>query len=96
MGMLRQVPSNNPLRVEVEKQVRLTKGRFLVTRYRGGKLAELPKTIQLMPLSKNRRFSCQPGTVRLQGNWERRDQLRTNQTIGVGRRITVLPNGEWN
>ena len=43
MGMLRQVPSSNPLRIEVEKQVRLTKGRFLVTRYRGGNLRNYPK-----------------------------------------------------
>ena len=96
MGMLRQAPSNNPLRVEVEKQVRLTKGRFLVTRYRGGRLAELPKTMQLMPLSKEPGdflVSQAFGSVLAREIWERRDQLRTNQTIGLGRRITVLPNG---
>ena len=96
MGILRQVPANDPLRIEVEKQIRITKGRFLVTRYRGGKLAELPKTMQLMPLSKEPGdfFVSQAfGSVLAREIWERRDQLRTNQTIGVGRRVTVLPNG---
>ena len=96
MGLLRQIPSTDPLRVETEKLIRMTKGRFLVTRYRSGKLAELPKTNQLIPLIKESRdFLVKQvfGSVLARKVWENRDKISTNQTLGSGRRLTVLPNG---
>ena len=96
MGMLKEIPREHPLRLETEKLIRLTKGRSLVARYRKGKLKAYSDPNALQPLeSETREFKASQvfGKVLARKVWEPRDDIRPGHSIGLGRRITVLPNG---
>ena len=96
MGLLKQSPRKHPLRMETEKVIKITKGRALVARFQSGKLKSLGDPNQLLPLDKepNDFLITQAfGTVLARQIWEKRDALRARQTLGNGRRVTVLPNG---
>ena len=96
MGLLKQSPRSHPLRLETEKVIKVTKGRALVARFQSGKLKSVADPNQLLSREKETKdfiITQAFGTVLARQIWEKRDDLRARQTLGVGRRITVLPNG---
>ena len=96
LGKLKQTPRNHPLRLEAEKLMRITKGRSLVERYRGGKLDASSSPDALRPLAaETREFKIKQafGKALARKVYEPRDNLRTGEILGLGRRVTTLPNG---
>ena len=96
MGSLKQAPRSHPLRVETEKLIKIVKGRSLVARYRGSKVRTYSDPNALSPLEEEtREFSINQlfGKVLARKVWESRDELSRGETLGVGRRVTVLPKG---
>lgn len=95
MGYLRQVSKTHPLFEEVEKQIRITKGRSLVARYK--------KRSGLKPTGKNELLSLREetediyinqcfGTVLAREIWHPREINRKGAVFGFGRRLTILPS----
>ena len=96
MGSLKQAPRSHPLRVETEKLIKIVKGRSLVARYRSGKLRAYSDPNALRPLEEEtEEFAINQlfGKVLARKVWESRDELSPGETLGVGRRVTVLPKG---
>ena len=48
LGILREFPSSHPLRVRIEKQLRITKGKSVVSRYENR--SSRNKNLELLPL----------------------------------------------
>ena len=96
LGLLKQTPRSHPLRVEAEKLMRVTKGRFLVARYRGGEIQNFTDPNALRPLSEeSQEFKVLQvfGKVLTRKVWEPRDEIRVGEVLGLGRRVTTLPKG---
>lgn len=96
MGTLKQAPRSHPLRVETEKLIKIVKGRSLVARYRGSKVKTYSDPNALRPLDdETREFIINQlfGKVLARKVWEARDELNPGEALGLGRRVTVLPNG---
>jgi hypothetical protein len=95
MGMLKYKYSH-PLRTEVEKQIRILKGKIVVSRYsRKNKTEEIKQDNGLKPMkNEGRDFLVQQvfGKVIARKIWENRDNLTANSFLGIGRTVTVLPN----
>lgn len=95
MGYLRQTSRNHPLVEEVEKQIRITKGRFLVARYKnrsGLKSIGKNELLSLREESEDIRLNQCFGTVLAREIWFDRDLTRKGELFGFGRRITILPS----
>jgi hypothetical protein len=94
MGMLKHKYSN-PLRAEVEKQIRITQGKIVVSRYaRKDKAEKKEEGSGLLPLNKEAEdFRVQQvfGKVLARNLWENRDSLSINMPLGKGRTVTVMP-----
>ncbi len=94
MGMLKHKYSH-PLRSEVEKQIRITQGKIVVSRYaRKDKTERTEEGSGLLPLNKEAEdFRVQQvfGKVLARNIWENRDSLSANILLGKGRTVTVLP-----
>ncbi len=96
LGKLRQTPSSHPLRVEAEKLMRITKGRSLVARFQGKELGAYSDPNALKPLNEEtREFRIVQifGKALARKVWEPRDDLERGQILGLGRRVTTLPDG---
>lgn len=94
MGYLKQASHSHPLVEEVQKQIRITKGRFLVARYKNRSgLKEFGKNelLSLSEESENIRVDQCFGSVLAREIWYERDFTRAGELFGFGRRITVLP-----
>lgn len=95
MGYLRQASRNHPLVEEVEKQIRITKGRFLVARYKnrsGLKAIGKNELLSLREETEDIRVDQCFGTVLAREIWFDRDLSRKGELYGFGRRITILPS----
>ena len=95
MGYLRQVSRSHPLHEEVQKQIRLTKGRSLVARYKnrsGLKAIEKNVLLSLREEPEDIHVDQCFGTVLAREIWHPRDINRKSELFGLGRRITVLPS----
>ena len=95
MGYLRQVSRSHPLHEEVQKQIRLTKGRSLVARYKnrsGLKAIEKNVLLSLREEPEDIHVDQCFGTVLAREIWHPRDINRKGELFGLGRRITVLPS----
>ena len=93
MGLLREFPSRHPLRLKIEKQLRITKGKSIVSRYEN-QLFQKQK-FELLPLDKESNdFSVTQifGKASCRKVWVSRENLEFNHPVGLGRRITVFPN----
>ena len=93
MGLLREFPSRHPLRLKIEKQLRITKGKSIVSRYENR--SSRSKSSELLPLDKESNdFSVTQifGKVSCRKVWLSRENLEFNHPVGLGRRITVFPN----
>ena len=94
MGMLKHKYSH-PLRSEVEKQIRITQGKIVVSRYaRKEKTEKKQEGSGLLPLNKEAEdFRVQQvfGKVLARNLWENRDTLSINMPLGKGRTVTVMP-----
>ena len=97
MGMVKN-NYNHPLRKKIEEALRVTKGKMVVSKYasrkRTSRLAdggdEL-ETIENEPFD----FVIQQvfGKSLSRKVWENRDELKEEDPIGLGRTVTVLPDG---
>lgn len=95
MGYLRQVSSSHPLLEEVQKQMRITKGRSLVARYKNRSgLNSIEKNVLLSLREETEDVYVDQcfGTVLAREIWHPRDINRKGELFGLGRRITVLPS----
>ena len=96
MGILKETSNKHPLRIKVEEQLRIAKGRSIVAKYNRKKsnldtihsvflpLEDEPMDFVVSQLS---------GRVIAKNIWIEREQLEVKKPIGIGRRLTVLPNG---
>ena len=95
MGYLRQASSNHPLLTEVQKQIRITKGRSLVARFKkrsGLNAIERNALISLNEEPEDVLVDQCFGTVLAREVWQPRGIERKGELFGLGRRITVLPS----
>ncbi len=96
MGILKETSRNHPLRIQVEKQLRIAKGRSIVAKYTRSKLQPVADLSGFLPLEdepKDFSVSQMFGRIISKNTWTERDQLSVNDPIGTGRRLTVLPKG---
>ena len=96
MGILKETSRNHPLRIQVEKQLRIAKGRSIVAKYTRSKLKPVMDPSGFLPLEDEPKdFSVSQffGRIISKNTWTERDQLSDNDPIGIGRRLTVLPKG---
>lgn len=96
MGILKETSRNQPLRIQVEKQLRIAKGRSIVAKYTRSKLQPVADPSGFLPLEDEPKdFSVSQvfGRIISKNTWTERDQLSDNDPIGIGRRLTVLPKG---
>jgi hypothetical protein len=97
MGMVKN-NYNHPLRKKIEEALRVTKGKMVVSKYasrkRSSRLAEGGDeldTIENEPFD----FEIQQvfGKSLSRKVWENRDELKKEDPVGLGRTVTVLPDG---
>ena len=97
LGLLKQTPRSHPLRKwKLKKWMKITKGRFLVARYQGSKVQAFSDPDALRPLSEekeNLKVLQVFGKSIARKIWEPRDDIKTGEILGVGRRVTTLPDG---
>ena len=96
MGILKETSRNHPLRIQVEKQLRIAKGRSIVAKYNRSKFRPVADPSGFLPLEDEPKdFSVSQvfGRIISKNTWTEREQLVINNPIGIGRRLTVLPNG---
>ncbi|MEK9773839.1 MAG: hypothetical protein VW576_09780 [Opitutae bacterium] len=95
MGMVKQ-NYNHPLREKIEEAIRVTKGKMVVARYTSRRRVSAQEGDGLDVLEnepKDFRVSQVFGAVLARKIWEDRDRLATDEFVGIGRTITVLPKG---
>jgi len=96
MGILKETSRNHPLRIQVEKQLRIAKGRSIVAKYNRSKFRPVADPSGFLPLEDEPKdFSVSQvfGRIISKNTWTEREKLEINNPIGIGRRLTVLPNG---
>lgn len=94
MGYLRQASPSHPLNEVVRKEIRIAKGRSLVARYQNRSGLKIIEKDELRPLGEepdeilvSQRF----GTILAREVWHPKEIERDGEFIGIGRRLTVLP-----
>ena len=96
MGILKETSRNHPLRIQVEKQLRIAKGRSIVAKYSRSHLSPAPAPTGLRPLEEEPKdFSVSQifGRVISKNIWVERSELTNKDPVGLSRRLTVLPKG---
>lgn len=96
MGYLKQASPKHPLNEVVRKEIRVTKGRSLVARYRNRSGLRLVAKDELLPLDQEPRevlVRQRFGTVLAREVWQPKKIAQIGEYIGFGRRLTVLPEG---
>ena len=96
MGYLREVPKNHPLLNDLEHHIRLTKGKLLVQRYNKNLNEEneingnalLPISEESDDIEVNQIF----GSVLAREVWQNKKINMKGDSLGFGRRVTVLPS----
>jgi hypothetical protein len=96
MGYLREVPKSNPLVKDIEQHIRLTKGKLLVQRYNKNLNKEneingnalLPISEESEDIEVNQIF----GPVLAREVWQNKKINMKGDSLGFGRRVTVLPS----
>jgi hypothetical protein len=96
MGYLKQASPKHPLNEVVRREIRLTKGRSLVARYRNRSGLRLVAKDELLPLDQEPRevlVRQRFGTVLAREVWQPKNIAQIGEYVGFGRRLTVLPEG---
>jgi hypothetical protein len=96
MGYLKQASPKHPLNEVVRREIRVTKGRSLVARYRNRSGLRLVAKDELLPLDQEPRdvlVRQRFGTVLAREVWQPKKIAQIGEYIGFGRRLTVLPQG---
>jgi len=95
MGMVKN-NYNHPLREKIEEAIRVTKGKLVVSRYASRKLGNKVQG-NLLDTIENEPFDFEVNQVfgksLARKVWENRDQLKEEDPVGLGRTVTVLPDG---
>ena len=95
MGMVKR-NYNHPLREKIEEAIRVTKAKTVVARYASRRRASYNEEDGLSPIEDepNDFLVHQAfGKSLARKIWEDRDSLQSNDKIGIGRTVTVLPDG---
>ena len=97
MGMVKN-NYNHPLREKIEEAVRITKGKMVVSKYASRKRSRsLPSGEDDLETIENEPFDFEVNQVfgksLARKVWENRDQLKEEDPVGLGRTVTVLPDG---
>jgi hypothetical protein len=95
MGYLRQVSSSHPLVQEVQKEIRIARGRSLVSKFKnrsGLKPRGKSELLSLQEETEDVRVSQCFGKVLVREIWYPRDINRKGELFGFGRRLTILPS----
>jgi hypothetical protein len=94
MGFLKQASPKHPWNEVVRKEIRIAKGRSLVARYQKRSGLKIIQRDELLPLGDepdeilvSQRF----GTVLAREVWQPKEIKGIGEFIGIGRRLTVLP-----
>jgi len=96
MGYLRQASPSHPLNEVVRREIRVTKGRSLVERFRNRSGLKVIEKSELLPLSDEPEeilVRQTYGTVLVRETWVPKEIKENGDFIGFGRRVTVLPEG---
>ena len=95
MGMVKN-NYNHPLREKIEDAIRVTKGKLVVSRYASRKLGNKVQG-NLLDTIENEPFDFEVNQVFgksiARKVWENRYQLKEEDPVGLGRTVTVLPDG---
>ena len=95
LGYLRQSPSSHPMRIAIEREVRIVKGKSLVARYQERMKLNNPN-YQVQPLPLNQEPSDLLieqffGKILAREIWHPLEVDVSRKYLGFGRRVTVLP-----
>jgi len=95
LGYLRQSPSSDPMRIAVEKEIRVVKGKFLVARYQERMKLNNPnnKNLPLPLVQEPSDIIIQEyfGKILAREIWQSLEVDDSTEHFGFGRRLTVLP-----
>ena len=95
MGMVKR-NYNHPLREKIEEAIRVTKAKTVVARYASRRRVSQNSEDGLSPIEDEPNdFMVHQafGKSLARKIWEDRDSLQSNDEIGIGRTVTVLPDG---
>ena len=96
MGMVKQ-NYNHPLREKIEEAIRVIKGKMVVSKYASRKRSRLLSGDDELEAIENEPFDFVVhqvfGKSLSRKVWENRDELKEEDPIGLGRTVTVLPDG---
>jgi hypothetical protein len=95
LGYLRQSPLSDPLRISIEKEIRIVKGKFLVARYHEKMRLNSPnkKNLPLPLVQEPSDVIIQEyfGKILAREIWHSFEVDDSTKHFGFGRRVTVLP-----
>ena len=95
LGYMRQSPVSDPLRISIEKEIRIVKGKFLVARYQEKMKLNNPNKKNLpIPLVQEPSdviFQEYFGKILAREIWQSFEVDDSTEHFGFGRRVTVLP-----
>jgi len=96
MGMVKN-NYNHPLRKKIEDALRVTKGKMVVSKYASRKRnSRLTEGVDELDTIENEPFDFLIqqvfGKSLARKAWENRDELKTEDPVGLGRTVTVLPD----
>lgn len=95
MGMVKR-NYNHPLREKIEEAIRVTKGKMVVARYAARRRGPQNLGDDLQPVENEPAdFIIKQvfGTALARKVWDERDKLEVGEYFGIGRTITILPQG---
>ena len=96
LGILREYSTSHPLRQKIESEIKIAKGKFLLSRYDKIRKRKDPqnKAIPLKDEDRNWLVSQVFGKVISRQIWEDRTALVKGDPVGFGRRLTTFPSAE--
>ena len=94
LGILREYSTSHPLRQKIESEIKIAKGKFLLSRYDKIRKRKDPqnKAIPLKDEDRNWLVSQVFGKVISRQIWEDRTALVKGDPVGFGRRLTTFPS----
>ena len=95
MGMVKN-NYNHPLRGKIDEAIRVTKGKIVVGRYASRRRSPQQIDAGLQPQENEPNdFTIKQifGTALARKVWEDKDRLESDNVLGIGRTVTVLPDG---
>lgn len=94
LGLLKESSTDHSLRKKIESEIKIAKGKFLLSRYDKIRRKKEPENTTLPLRDEDRNFLVSQvfGRVSSRQVWEDRSEIQIGDPVGFGRRLTTFPN----